>query len=77
MMFYGNLSTHITFLASGLLNGSHWHTLKLKKDLFAKDVAKGSTDLHKYGKILISGFGQEPTEDAKAYLWNEFGLKAL
>lgn len=47
---------------------------KLKKDIFLKDVRKENVDLRKFGKILISGFGLEPTEDAKRYLKNEFNL---
>ncbi len=50
---------------------------KIKKELFLREVTNGATDLRKFGKILISGFGSEPSEDAKAYLKNEFNLDTL
>lgn len=48
---------------------------KLKKDIFIKDIHKGMMDLRRFGKILISGYGPEPTDHAKAYLLKEFGIK--
>ncbi len=50
---------------------------RLKRDIFLKEVEKQNTDLRKYGQILISGFGLEPTADTKQYLKNKFNLNAL
>lgn len=47
---------------------------KLKKEIFLKEIGTEMSDLRRFGKILISGFGLEPTEDAKLYLKNEFNL---
>jgi len=47
---------------------------KLKQEIFLRDVNKSDVDLRRFGRILISGFGHEPTEDAKAYIKNEFGV---
>jgi hypothetical protein len=48
---------------------------KLKRDIFLKDIHNPDIDLRRFGKILISGFGREPTEDAKAYLKDHYNLK--
>ena len=47
---------------------------KLKKEIFLKEIATEMSDLRRFGKILISGFGTEPTEDAQLYLKKKFNL---
>lgn len=50
---------------------------RIKEELFLREVSNGATDLRRFGKILVSGFGTEPSEDAKAYLKKEFNLDTL
>lgn len=76
------LDNELLFLVQGqdrLGRDAFYYVLvdKLKKDIFVKEIKNKNTDLRKYGKILISGFGLEPTADAKAYLKNEYDLTAL
>lgn len=47
---------------------------KLKLPQFLNLNAEGRYDLADYGKIIASGYGEEPTEDVKAMLKKRFGF---
>lgn len=50
---------------------------RLKKEMFLKEVTGQETDLRKYGAIIYSGFGNEPTEEAKRFIKQEYGLDVI
>lgn len=52
-------------------NQAVWHYVEVKKakrDFFARQSGRASLDLLNYGKIILSGFGQNPPEDAVRFM---------
>ena len=48
---------------------------KMKKRLFEIDAKKGQINLTDYGQILHSGYGENPPEDMKAKMKEEYGFE--
>jgi len=52
------------------------YVLEPKEQLFLEAIkSKRMFDLEKYGKVLASNYGHEPTERVKTFLMVEYGLK--
>lgn len=52
------------------------HVFEAKERLFIEAIkSKKIFDLEKYGKILASNYGYEPTEKVKTFLKAEYGLE--
>jgi len=64
------------FLVKGKNDGSDaWYYImvdKLKVSLYEKDVDGDFIKLGKYGKILYSGWGEEPPEEIKDKIKEEY-----
>lgn len=55
-----------------------WYYLqvdKLKKKLFETDAKKGQIQLTDYGKIIISGYGEQVPADVKKRMKDEYGFE--
>jgi len=65
------------FLVKGQNEGSDaWYYIlvdKLKLALYEKDVDGDFIKLGKYGQILYSGWGEEPPEEIKDKIKEEYG----
>ncbi|MBV8938840.1 MAG: hypothetical protein JO089_03250 [Alphaproteobacteria bacterium] len=48
---------------------------KMKKRLFEIDAKKGQINLTDYGKILYSAYGQDPPDDIKKKMKDEYGFE--
>ena len=68
------------FLVKGkdTTNRQAWYYVtvdKSKKDTFESLQGAQSLNLNDYGKILYSGYGDEPPEDIKKTMEDEYGFK--
>lgn len=48
---------------------------KMKKRLFEIDAKKGQINLTDYGTILYSGYGENPPEETKKTMKDEYGFE--
>jgi hypothetical protein len=48
---------------------------KLKKRIFESDAKKGQIQLTDYGKIIISGYGEEAPNSVKQRMKDEYGFE--
>ena len=68
------------FLVKGkdTTNRQAWYYVlvdKAKKDMFEGIQGTQSLNLNDYGKIIFSGYGDEPPEDMKKKMEEEYGFK--
>lgn len=53
-----------------------WHYVHVEKNklpIFLKKVESGSVDVSLYGKVLYSGWGEDPSDDIVQKIKQEFG----
>lgn len=48
---------------------------KLKKKIFESDAKKGQIQLTDYGRIIISAYGENPPDDVKKRMKDEYGFE--
>ncbi len=67
----------VVYLSQGFFDGKPtWHYLevnKMKLPLLLKEAGNQQIDLVNYGKIVFSGFGNEPPASVKQYLEKKYG----
>ncbi len=54
-----------------------WYYLQvapMKKPIFEHDVKKGQVELNSYGTILLSGYGEQPSPEAKKRMKDDYGF---
>ena len=60
-------SNELVYLVRGKDNGkAAWHYVYVDKNklpIFLKKVESGSIDVAEYGKVLYSGWGEDPSQD--------------
>lgn len=65
------------YLSRGECGGRQtWHYLmvdKMKLPILLKEATRGEIDLRQYGNIIISGFGEQPPEEVRAFVLKKYG----
>lgn len=72
----GNINLYLTQGLAG--NIPVWHYVKVYKQqlpLFLSAIKSGTLDITNFGKVVISGWGEEPPEHVKVRILKEYAKK--
>ena len=75
----GDRSSLVYLVKADSTGGRAWFFVeieKLKKEVFLKAVKQDEFDLTKYGKVLYSGYGEQPSSDIIKKLEEDYNSEA-